>query len=410
MKNIRMKKAKSFFTSWIIGLLALPIVSIAQTAADDVTFKKFHLWDEFYTEGSTVADVNKDSKLDIIAGARWFEAPDWKVHDIWKHKKFDYTKGYADSFLNFATDVNEDGWMDLICFDFPGKEVYWYENPAGQEMLWKRNLIDSVASNESPMMVDIDSDGKNDLVFGNEKTGQMNWFSSSVKAKKVTWKRNAISEPGAKGVGMFSHGLGWGDLNKDGIKDVMIIGGWWEAPKDMKTSPWKFHEAKLGYPCSQMLTYDFDSDGDMDVVSGSAHNYGLWWHEQSLDKDRNITFITHLIDSTFSELHSIELKDVNNDGLPDLITGKRFFSHQGRGPGGMEPAVLYWFELLKDGKGKPVWVRHLIDNTSGVAINFNAVDMNKDGRLDLVIANKNGVFYFEQQPPVPKNKATTDSH
>jgi hypothetical protein len=150
-------------------MLLFPLIGSCQIAGSDVKFKKFHLWDEFYTEAATVADVNKDGKMDIIAGARWFEAPDWKVHDIWKHKKFDYTKGYSDSFLNFSTDVNQDGWPDLICFDFPGKEVYWFENPAGADILWKRNLIDSIASNESPMMVDVDSDGKMDLVFGNEK-------------------------------------------------------------------------------------------------------------------------------------------------------------------------------------------------------------------------------------------------
>lgn len=389
-------------------LLAAP-AAWAQIAGKDVKFKKSHLWDEFYTEAATVADVNKDGKTDIIAGARWFEAPDWKAHDIWKHKKFDYTKGYSDSFLNFAQDVNEDGWVDLICFDFPGKEVYWFENPAGAEVMWKRNLIDSIASNESPMLVDIDSDGKKDLVFGNEKLGQMAWFSSSVKAKKVTWKRTAISEPNAKGVGMFAHGLGWGDINGDGLKDVMIIGGWWEAPRDIKSSPWKFHETNLGYPCSQMIAYDFDSDGDADVVSGSAHNYGLWWHEQVKDKDNNISFIRHVIDSSFSELHSVVLEDVNKDGLPDLVTGKRFFSHQGRGPGGLEPAVLYWFELLKDGKQKPVWVRHLIDDTSGVGIQFVTEDMNKDGLPDIVVGNKNGVFYFEQQVP-GKDKAAASSH
>jgi hypothetical protein len=343
--------------------------------------------------------------MDIIAGARWFEAPEWKAHDIWKHKRFDYTKGYSDSFLNFMMDVNEDGWTDLINFDFPGKEVYWLENPAGADVLWKKYLIDSVASNESPMMVDIDGNGKSDLVFGNEKTGQMNWWSASVKAKKVTWKATAISEPKAKGVGMFSHGLGWGDINGDGIRDVMIIGGWWEAPKDMKASPWKFHEANLGYPCSQMLPFDLDSDGDVDVISGSAHDFGLWWHEQVKDKNQNINFVRHLIDSTFSELHSMELEDVNNDGLPDLITGKRYFAHQGHGPGGMDPAVVYWFELLKDGKQKPVWVRHQIDNNSGVGIQFEAQDMNKDGRLDFVIGNKNGVFYFEQLPTVAEERA-----
>lgn len=377
----------------IFILLIVPVASFGQ-----VKFKKYHLWDEFYTEASTIADVNKDGKLDIIAGARWFEAPEWKSHDIWKHKKFFYNKGYSDSFLNFATDVNEDGWVDMILFDFPGKEVYWLENPAGADVLWKRMLVDSIGSNESPMMVDIDSDGKQDLVFGNEKTGQMNWWSHAVKSKKVTWTRHAISEAKAKGVGMFSHGLGWGDINGDGTNDVMIIGGWWEAPKNPGTSttPWKFHDANLGYPCSQMLPYDLDGDGDTDIVSGSAHNYGLWWHEQVKDQNNNINFKRHVIDSTFSEVHSVVMKDVNNDGLPDIITGKRFFAHQGEGPGGMEPPFVYWFELLKDGKGKPVWVRHLIDDNSGVAINFEAEDMNKDGLLDFVVGNKNGVFYFEQ--------------
>ena len=381
----------------LLLVLLNPSSALAQTAGKDVKFKKYHLWDEFYTEAATVGDVNKDGKMDIIAGARWFEAPDWKAHDIWKHKKFDYTKGYSDSFLNYAMDVNEDGWVDLICFDFPGKEVYWFENPAGQEVLWKRNLIDSIASNESPMLVDIDSDGRKDLVFGNEKLGQMAWFSASVKAKKVTWKRNPISEQNSKGIGLFSHGLGWGDINGDGIKDVMIRGGWWEAPKDMKSSPWKFHEADLGESCAQMLTYDFDKDGDNDVLASSAHAYGIWWYEQAFDKDKNSHFITHTIDSSFSETHSIVLEDVNRDGLPDFITGKRFFSHQGRGPGGLEPAVLYWYELLKDGNQKPVWIRHMIDDTSGVGIQFVTEDMNKDGKLDIVIGNKNGVFYFEQR-------------
>ncbi|MEJ0030469.1 MAG: VCBS repeat-containing protein [Bacteroidota bacterium] len=324
----------------LIIILFIPFVVSAQE------FKKYHIWDEFYTEGSTIADVNKDGKPDIIAGARWVRESRLKPHDIWKNsKKFYYNKGYSDSFLNFATDVNEDGWMDMILFDFPGKEVYWLENPAGKEILWTRYLVDSIGSNESPMMVDINSDGKQDLVFGNEKSGQMNWWSHSVKAKKVTWTRNAISDAKAKGVGMFSHGLGWGDINNDGIKDVMIIGGWWEAPKDMKAVSWKWHEANLGYPCSQMLPYDLDGDGDTDVVSGSAHNYGLWWHEQVKDQNNNINFKRHVIDSTFSEVHSVVLKDVNNDGLPDIITGKRFFAHQGRRSRWMEPAYIYWLNF-----------------------------------------------------------------
>lgn len=371
--------------------------AIAQTNGEEVKFAKYHLWDEFYTEAVAIADVNKDGKPDIIAGARWFEAPEWKAHDIWKHKKFDYTKWYSDSFLNFAFDINEDGWPDLVCFDFPGTAVYWYENPKGADILWKKYLIDSLAYNESPMAVDINGDGKPDLVYSNEKTGQMSWHSAVVKNGKVTWQRYPISEAKSNEPGMFAHGLGYGDINGDGINDVVIRSGWWEAPKKPGTAPWKFHKADLGASCAQMIVYDFDSDGDNDVLSSSAHDYGVWWFEQIKSADGSINFIKHNIDTTFSEAHSVVLQDVNGDGLPDFVTGKRFYSHQGKGPGGQEPAVLYWFELLKDGKNRPVWKRHLIDNNSGVGIQFEMSDMNGDNKPDIIIGNKNGVYYFQQK-------------
>ena len=35
------------------------------------------------------------------------------------------------------------------------------------------------------------------------------------------------------------------------------------------------------HECSQMYVLDVDEDGDNDVIAASAHNYGMWWHEQS---------------------------------------------------------------------------------------------------------------------------------
>src|SRR5688500_13680608 len=83
--------------------------SASKTASQ---FKKHVLTNEFLSEGVAVGDVNKDGKTDVIAGSYWFEAPDWKQHEIVEGKSFKPGTEYSDSFLNFSMDVNLDGWID----------------------------------------------------------------------------------------------------------------------------------------------------------------------------------------------------------------------------------------------------------------------------------------------------------
>jgi hypothetical protein len=90
------------------------------------------------------------------------------------------------------------------------------------------------------------------------------------------------------------------------------------------------------------------------------------------------------------------LADINGDGLPDFVTGKRWWAHGPTGdPGSDQPAVMYWFELKREG-GKPVWTPHQFDHDSGVGTQFEVADVNGDKLLDVVTANKKGAHYFEQ--------------
>ena len=87
---------------------------------------------------------------------------------------------------------------------------------------------------------------------------------------------------------------------------------------------------------------------------------------------------------------------MNGDGLKDLITGKRFWSHGKSEPGSDKPAKLYWFEASKDAEGKTTFVPRLIDEQSGIGTQFTVTDFNGDGLLDVISANKKGVFLIEQ--------------
>ena len=186
-----------------------------------------------------------------------------------------------------------------------------------------------------------------------------------------------------------THGLGWGDMNKDGRNDVIIKNGWWESPLNVKDPDWKFHETALGEDCANMFVLDADKDGDQDVVSSSAHRYGIWWHEQT-----NQGWVTHEISRLFSQSHALAFADINSDGNPDLISGKRYLAHIEGDPGTHDPSVLYWYEFVP-GKN-PQWIPHLVDDNSGVGNNFQAEDINGDKLVDIIISNKKGVFFFEQ--------------
>ena len=138
-----------------------------------------------------------------------------------------------------------------------------------------------------------------------------------------------------------------------------------------------------------MYVMDVDGDGDHDVLSSSAHNYGIWWHEQS-----SAGWTTHEISKLFSQSHALQFADINSDGYPDLISGKRYLAHLKGDPGTDDPSVLYWFQYVP-GKS-PQWIPHLVDDASGIGNNFVVDDINKDGRMDIVISNKKGVYVFEQ--------------
>src|SRR6185312_5310471 len=95
--------------------------------------KKITLDREFRSEGVAAADVHRDGKTDVIEGNLWYEAPTWTPHEIQPVKQFDAAKGYSNSFVNFAADINKDGWPDQIRIDMPGTHrVVWNENPKGK--------------------------------------------------------------------------------------------------------------------------------------------------------------------------------------------------------------------------------------------------------------------------------------
>lgn len=379
-----------FILFWIVSAFQNP------SPGTEVEFEKQVLTSEFISEGVAVGDVNGDGLMDVMAGAYWFEAPDWTPHEITTPQKFEPDKGYSNSFLNFSMDVDQDGLIDLIRVGWPGNEVVWYKNPGKKGGHWEEFLIHDHQGNESPAFADINGDGRKDLICNDPKRKQIIWLEAPSEKGDTKWKKHVISgKEGIPGTHQYTHGLGVADVNRDGRPDVMITKGWWEAPEDPAEEEWTFHPVDWGEDCSQMYLYDVNGDGNADLISSSAHNYGIWWHEQKIQPDGSVQWIRHLIDRSFSQSHSLMMADINGDGHLDLVTGKRYYAHNGGDPGAEEPSVLNWYEYVPG--ISPSWIRHEIDDDSGSGLNLVVEDMNGNGKPDVVIANKKGVFVFLQK-------------
>ena len=396
--------------------LALLLANAAHAGAQ-LEFERLQLSSDFTCEGANFGDLNRDGAVDIVAGPYWYAGPEWKTrHELYEPKTFD-PLAYSDNFFAWCEDFDADGWLDVLVVSFPGKEAYWLRNPLGDAARraahWERFAVHASVDNESPAFVDLTGDGRRELVF--HTAGQFGWASPDPRDVRAPWRFQALSS--ALRIGPFTHGLGVGDLSGDGRADVLWREGWYEQPAQLDGALWKFHEFKFSdrEGGAQMLVFDVDGDGDNDVVSSlAAHHFGLSWFENVTEGGVRSLRETRLMDDEpadnphgvcFGELHALAAADINGDGLLDVVTGKRWWSHGPQGdPQPGSTAQTYWFELQRGASGVS-FVPHLASDDCGVGVQVVAGDVNSDGRADIVVGNKRGVFVLAQRAPDAQREA-----
>ena len=392
-------------------------------------FRKQTLNDFYYGWGQAAADFNHDGHLDIASGPFVYYGPDFtKRREIWRGEATDPTNDFAmDSHEEFAGNfTGHPDWPDLITVKFGrGHCVYLYVNPQGENRIWEKYPIVDDVSSEISVVAGIDGPGKPALVFTGD--GYVRYAEPDPANPTAPWSVHNVSERGYA----TSHGLGAGDINGDGLVDIADPYGWWEHPKPGSSDQtWKYHpEAFAQYSHgfmggAVMAIYDVNGDGLNDVVTSlAAHGWGLAWFEQKRDSQGKISFVEHMIMDdfstknaggvTFSELHGSGVGDINGDGIPDFLVGKRWYSHldSGLDPYTFGPPVLYWYETVRDPKapGGAKLVPHLIDNDSGVGNTVLAVDLNHNGAMDIVTSTRLGTFIFWGKPHPKKSAPATSS-
>ncbi len=403
LESLIVQMNRCFVSVGVMGLWILFGGAVAAPAADAPKPGKIK-WDvrmiaDDYNEGVAVADVNRDGKPDIIAGPDWYEGPDWKRRPLrfvgTGNREFRQNNG------DHAFDVNGDGWVDVISASWFSDRVCWYENPGKAGLAacepWKEHLIaDGQSSCEGTLLADIDGDAVPEIV---PNSWDANRPATILRMTPGTKDRPPAFEAFLVGGKGFGHGMGIGDINGDGRPDLLVGKGWYEAPEGFWGSKWKLHEDfHFDHFSLPTLIVDVNGDGRNDIIVGKAHDYGLAWHEQGEPKDGKTTWTVHEIDKSFSQVHCLIWVDLDGDGRNEIVTGKRFRAHNDGDPGAQDPICLFRFVWNPASKS---FERDTISYNAGVGsgMQIRAVDLDGDGRLDLVVAGKAGTFVLMNRGP-----------
>lgn len=394
----------------LMGVLVPVIAKAVTLPAGPISFEMQVIENKFRAEGIAVADINKDGNPDAMVGDYWYAGPTWARHEIKTPVAADIaTDKYSDAFSIWTEDFNADGYPDQLVMPLMMTPVRWYENPKGSTAKWTPHDVGFGYTNEHPVYLPLfQNDAKRYLVAGSGTTGvtRISYFSRKTDPN-LPWTEVPVSANGVLSSTLYYHGLGVGDVNKDGRNDILEAHGWYEQTAD--PTKWTFHShtfvpvnsaAPLNSEVGFMYAYDFNGDGLNDVLSSSSHGYGVWWFEQKAGD----VWVKHDIDVSFSETHALHFEDMDNDGKPDLITGKRYFAHGGNDPGALTPAVLVWYKYTLSGN-TPKFDKFVIkSDSSGVGTDFDVSDFNADGYKDIAVANKAGIRIYMQIKPTTANR------
>ena len=225
-----------------------------------------------------------------------------------------------------AADLDGDGDLDLTSADaLPHNDLYWFENDGKGG--FKKHFIqrDDPDRLERHAIGDIDKDGHPDVVIVKNLFGDLLWFKNSGKpADGKLWKRHVITNKKLRGA-----------------YDVALA--------------------------------DYDGDGDLDVAasSWSLSNNFAWFENDGTPADGE--WKMRIIEADLPETRMMRAADIDGDKDLDLVgTARR------------KPLVV-WYENT----GKPAtagWKKHVIDDKSLGPIHGEAVDMDHDGDLDVLMA------------------------
>lgn len=256
-------------------------------AKPDQMWKKHFITNSYDTEGGVLADINGDGKPDLAlahynhSGAFWidFSGSQPRVHPLAGKEHDGHGIGIAD--------IDGDGQADILT------PFGWYQNIDANHDRWQWHPDWDFDETGFPILgYDVDHDGKTDIIIGRGHGYGLYWFQQGGTPAHRTWTRHVIDESFSQVHALLLTTLDATETpylitgkryrahndGDPGAHDPIVLyayrlsqaakAGDIEDPAFSRIPISVNGTAGVG---TQILAYDFDQDGDIDLaVAGKS--------------------------------------------------------------------------------------------------------------------------------------------
>jgi hypothetical protein len=180
-----------------------------------------------------------------------------------------------------ASDVDDDGDIDVLSAAIDDHRIAWYENDGGLPPAFTEWTVSTEAGNPGSLFaIDLDDDGDTDVLATSDTTDEVAWYESDG-AITPTFSEHVITTSADGATSVFA-----ADVNGDGDIDVISSSTWDDKIAWYESdggSPPTFTEQRVisteANGATSVFAADVDGDGDIDVLSASALDDKIAWYE-----------------------------------------------------------------------------------------------------------------------------------